>query len=243
MLEKNTTKSVLYEINPIIKGIGVMGLIILVSFFSKSWIVALNFCLIIILLCLKLKFDIFSLLSSVKKIWLLLLCVGLFQGFSGDSFNIWSSLSAILKILAIYMTAKLYVLISSQNELLYFWEICFKPLSLFGISSQELALMMVIAIRFLPVLMGEIERIRIAQIARGAKLSKNSIVSTVNMMPLLIPILVQSIMRADELSDAMLVRGYVAGRQRGRYKKYYFTSYDFVAIIVLVISGILICWH
>ncbi len=225
--------SSLHKLNPIVKGILCIAYILLFSFFCKTWLVAFNLNVFIILLCFYLKEDAVGLIASVRKIWLLLLAVGLFQGFIGKSFDIWGSLSAIFRLMGVFLTANLYTRISPQNELLYFWEICFKPFNLFGFSSNEMALMMVIAIRFLPVFMGEIERIKMAQIARGAKLKSNAIISAINFMPLLIPVLNQAIMRSNELADAMEVRGYVPGRPRGKYKAYKFTGYDFVSIIVL----------
>lgn len=226
-------KSCLYKLNPIIKGILCISYILLFSFSCKTWLVAFNLNLFIILFCFYIKEDTIGLLSSIKRIWLLLIVVGLFQGFSAKTFDIWGCLSAIFRLLGVYLTANLYTRVSPQNELLYFWEICFKPLNLFRFSSNEIALMMVIAIRFLPVFMSEIERIRMAQIARGAKLKANAIVSAINFMPLIIPVLNQAIMRSNELADAMEVRGYVPGRARGRYKDYKLSAYDFVAFLIL----------
>ena len=225
--------SSLHKLHPIMKGILCIAYIILFSFFCKTWLVAFNLNVFIILFCFYIKEDALSLLASIKKIWLLLFAVGIFQGFIGKTFDIWGSLSAIFRLMGVFLTANLYTRISPQNELLYFWEICFKPFNLFRFSSNEMALMMVIAIRFLPVFMGEIERIKMAQIARGAKLTSNSIVSVFNFMPLLVPVLNQAIMRSNELADAMEVRGYVPGRTRGRYKNYKFSGYDFVGLIIL----------
>lgn len=227
------SNSSLHKLHPTMKGILCIAYIILFSFFCKTWLVAFNLNVFIILFCFYIKEDALSLLASIKKIWLLLLAVGIFQGFIGKTFDIWGSLSAIFRLMGVFLTANLYTRISPQNELLYFWEICFKPFNLFRFSSNEMALMMVIAIRFLPVFMGEIERIKMAQIARGAKLTSNSIVSVFNFMPLLVPVLNQAIMRSNELADAMEVRGYVPGRIRGRYKNYKFSGYDFVGLIIL----------
>ena len=230
------------KLSPITKGLLCIVYILLFSLLCKTWLVALNLNLFLILICFYLKEDAIGLIASIKRIWFLLLIVGLFQGFIGKNFDFFAGLSAVFKIMGIYLTATLYTRVSTQNELLYFWEICFKPLKLFGFSSNELALTMVIAIRFLPVFIDEIERIRIAQIARGAKLSKNSIVSAINFMPLLIPVLTQAIMRSEELADAMEVRGYVPNRPRGRYKSYALGIYDFVAFVIMVTTIGLLTW-
>ena len=204
------------------------------SLLCKNWIVALCMILFLFLICIYSKEDVISIFVSIKKIWLLLVIIGIFQGNVGKSFNIFSCLDAIFKVMGIYITATLYTRISTQNELLYFWEICFKPLKIIGLSSNELALTMVITIRFLPVFMNEIERIKIAQIARGAKMNRSAIFSVLNFMPLLIPILTQAIMRSEELADAMEVRGYVANRPRGKYKTYKLGQYDYYAYLILI---------
>lgn len=234
--------SIFSKISPITKGILCITYILLFSFLCKSWIVALNLNLFIILICFYLNEDAIGLIASIKRIWFLLLFIGLFQSFAGKTFDFFSGLSTVFKIIGVYLTATLYTKVSTQNELLYFWEKCFKPFNLFGFSSNELALTMVIAIRFMPVFINEIERIRIAQIARGAKLSKNSVVSAINFMPLLIPILTQAIMRSEELADAMEVRGYVPNRPRGRYKNYSFGKYDLGAFVILIITTGLLVW-
>lgn len=237
-----TNKSKLSLLSPITKGILCILYILMFSFLCKNWLVAFNLNMFLILVCFYAKEETIELLVSLKKIWLLLLIVGLFQGFVGKSFDVFSCLNAIFRVMGIFLTATLYTRISTQNELLYFWEICFKPLKVFGLSSNELALTMVIAIRFLPVFMSEIERIRIAQIARGAKMKKNIFASAINFMPLLIPILTQAIMRSEELADAMEVRGYVPDRPRGRYKSYHLCKYDYLAFVVISITAALLIW-
>ena len=242
MNQQINNNSAFTKISPITKGLLCIIYILLFSFLCKSWIVALNLNLFIILICFYLKEDAISLIASVKRIWFLLVIICLFQSYTGKNFDFFSGLSAFFKIMGVYITATLYTRVSTQNELLYFWEKCFKPLKIFGFSSNELALTMVIAIRFMPVFINEIERIRMAQIARGAKLSKNSIVSAINFMPLLIPILTQAIMRSEELADAMEVRGYVPNRPRGRYKSYALGKYDFFAFVIMFTTIGLLVW-
>ena len=242
MNQQIDNNSVFAKLSPITKGLLCIAYILMFSLMCKTWLVAFTLNMVLILICFYLKEDAIGLIASIKRIWFLLLIVGLFQCFVGKTFDLSAGLSAIFKILGVFLTATLYTRVSTQNELLYFWEICFKPLKLFGFSSNELALTMVIAIRFMPVFVDEIERIKIAQIARGAKLSKNSIVSAINFMPLLIPILTQAIMRSEELADAMEVRGYVPNRPRGRYKNYGLGLYDFGAFVIMLTTIGLLTW-
>ena len=242
MNENAINKSAFLSLSPITKGLLCIGYILIFSFLCKNWMVAFNLNLFIVLLCFYLKEDAISLIVSVKRIWFLLLLVGLFQGFVGTTFNIFAALAIIFKVMGVYITATLYTRISTQNELLYFWEIIFKPIKLIGMSSNELALTMVIAIRFLPVFVGEIDRIKMAQIARGANMKRNSIVSAISFIPLLVPVLTQAILRSEELADAMEVRGYVPNRPRGHYRSYKMGKKDYIYLFVMLLSVILLAW-
>lgn len=234
--------SVLMRINPIIKGLGALILILSFSFLVKNWIIGINLNLFLILLCFFTKLDAIKIIASVRKILVLLIFVGIFSGYSNGSFAPFIAILSVLRILGVFLTANIYITISPQSELLYFWELCFKPLGLLGIPSRDLALTMVIAIRFLPVLAGELDRIKMAQIARGAKLRKGLIARVVYFMPLLIPMLTQAIMRAEELADAMEVRGYRGNMPRGRYKVYGFSYIDFISLSVLTLLVVILLW-
>ena len=235
-------KSAFSSLSPITKGLLCIGYILIFSFLCKNWMVAFNLNLFIILVCFYLKEDAIGLIVSIKRIWFLLLIVGLFQGFVGKTFDIFATLAIVFKVMGVFLTATLYTKISTQNELLYFWEIIFKPIKLFGLSSNELALTMVIAIRFLPVFIGEIDRIKMAQIARGANMKRNSIVSAISFIPLLVPVLTQAIMRSEELADAMEVRGYVPNRPRGHYRSYKIGMKDLVYLLIMILSAVILAW-
>ena len=126
-----------------------------------------------------------------------------------------------MRIVGVFLVAGFYLVVSPQSELMYFWEVVFRPLSFFRLPARELALVMVIAVRFLPVMLAEIDRIRMAQTARGARLGKAGIFSTAAaMMPLMIPTLAQAIIRAEELAEAMEARGYRVAGVRTRYQQY-----------------------
>jgi len=94
----------------------------------------------------------------------------------------------------------------------------------------------VIAVRFFPVILGEIDRIRMAQIARGARLDGGGILaSAAALMPLMIPTLTQAIIRAGELSLAMEARGYRVTAQRSRYQRFRFGIIDIFAVLIPVL--------
>jgi energy-coupling factor transport system permease protein len=176
-----------------------------------------------------------DILMSVRRIWLLLIIVGLIQGFGVDGFSFSAAIASMMRILGVFLVAGVYVTISSQSELTFFWEVCFRPLGLLGFPAREFALVMVIAVRFFPVILGEIDRIRMAQIARGARLDGGGLLSSAAaLMPLMIPTLTQSIIRAGELALAMEARGYRVSAQRSRYQRFQFGMTDLFAALITV---------
>ncbi len=106
--------------------------------------------------------------------------------------------------------------------------------------AHELAMMMTIALRFIPTLMDETDKIMKAQKARGADFENGGLIQKAkNLIPLLVPLFISSFRRADELAMAMEARGYRGGAGRTRMKVLKFTSKDLIAFIVFLL---LIVW-
>lgn len=102
--------------------------------------------------------------------------------------------------------------------------------------AHELAMMMTIALRFIPTLIDETDKIMKAQKARGADFETGGIIQKAkNLVPLLVPLFISSFRRADELAMAMEARGYRGGAGRTRMKVLKFTSKDTIAFIVAVL--------
>lgn len=99
--------------------------------------------------------------------------------------------------------------------------------------AHELAMMMTIALRFIPTLMDETDKIMMAQKARGADFETGGIIQKAkSLIPLLVPLFISSFRRADELAMAMEARAYRGGNGRTRMKKLQFTSRDTIAFTV-----------
>ena len=108
------------------------------------------------------------------------------------------------------------------------------PLSIFRFPAHELAMMMTIALRFIPTLMEETDRIRKAQMARGADFESGNLIQRAqNMIPILVPLFVSAFRRADELAMAMESRCYHGGEGRTRMHELHFHARDAVAAAVL----------
>lgn len=102
--------------------------------------------------------------------------------------------------------------------------------------AHELAMMMTIALRFIPTLIDETDKIMKAQKARGADFETGGIIQKAkNLVPLLVPLFISSFRRADELAMAMEARGYRGGAGRTRMKVLKFTSKDTIAFIAAVL--------
>ena len=105
------------------------------------------------------------------------------------------------------------------------------PLKVFKIPVSTLAMMMTLALRFIPTLIDEIDRITNAQKARGANLDDGNFIERIKaLVPIIVPLFVSSIRRACELADAMDCRCYTGGPGRTRMKQMKFSFRDFAVL-------------
>ncbi|SOC39082.1 energy-coupling factor transporter transmembrane component T family protein [Ureibacillus acetophenoni] len=121
-------------------------------------------------------------------------------------------------------------------------EVLLNPLKKIKLPVHELALMMSIALRFIPTLMDETDKIMKAQMARGSDLSAGPLKDRIKaVVPLLVPLFVSAFKRAEDLATAMEVRGYRGGEGRTRYRKLKWDWRDSTSLVVLVaLSALLI---
>ena len=115
------------------------------------------------------------------------------------------------------------------------------PLKRFHLPVHEIALMLSIALRFVPTLMDETEKIMNAQRARGVDFNDGNLIQKVKaIVPLLIPLFVSSFNRAEDLATAMEARGYRGGEGRSKYRKLQWASRDTIVLVVFGIATILL---
>ena len=109
------------------------------------------------------------------------------------------------------------------------------PLSKLGFPSHELAMMMTIALRFIPTLIEETDKIMSAQKARGAELDSGGLIARVKaLVPVLIPLFLSAFRRADELAMAMECRCYRGGDGRTRLRQLHIGPKDIVCVVVCI---------
>lgn len=146
----------------------------------------------------------------------------------------------VVRIVFLVLGTSLLTYTTSPIRLTDGIESLLKPFSKIGLPSHELAMMMSIALRFIPTLLEETDKIIKAQTARGADFeSGNPIKRTKALIPLLIPLFISSFRRADELATAMECRCYHGGENRTKLKELRLEKRDAAAVLVFVVFSIL----
>lgn len=110
-----------------------------------------------------------------------------------------------------------------------------RPLKIFHVPVHEISMMMSIALRFIPILTEETDRIKKAQMARGADFETGGLIQRVKaMVPLLVPLFVSAFRRANDLALAMEARCYHGGEGRTQMKPLRYRTSDYIAYVVLL---------
>lgn len=139
----------------------------------------------------------------------------------------------VLRIIFLIVSTSLLTLTTSPIALTDALEDLMKPLSKVGVPAHEIAMMMTIALRFIPTLMEEAEKIMKAQMARGADFESGNVFRRAkSLVPLLVPLFVSSFRRADDLAVAMEARCYRGGQGRTRMRQLKITSRDVLAVVI-----------
>ena len=148
-----------------------------------------------------------------------------------------NALFMIIRILLLILGTSYLTYTTSPVMLTDALEQLIRPLRIFRFPVHELAMMMTIALRFIPTLIDETNKIINAQKARGADFETGNIIRRAKALgPILIPLLVSAFRRAEELADAMECRCYHGGDGRTRYKIYSFGWRDAIALLVMLVA-------
>ncbi|MGC8972042.1 MAG: energy-coupling factor transporter transmembrane component T family protein [bacterium] len=162
----------------------------------------------------------------------------------GTAEGLRNGLLMVFRFMLLISFSTLLTLTCSPLELTDALESLLSPLKRIGFPSHEIAMMMSIALRFIPVLVEETNRIIKAQVARGADIESGGVVNRAkNLIPILVPLFINTFKRADDLALAMEVRCYRGGEGRTKMKEYILSARDFLflgASIVVGIASILI---
>ncbi len=141
-----------------------------------------------------------------------------------------------IRLILLVVATSLLTLTTSPLEMTDAIEYLLSPLKIIRVPAHEIAMMMTIALRFIPTLLNETDKIMKAQMSRGADFESGSIFRRAKaMIPLLIPLFVSSFRRADELAVAMEARCYRGGVGRTRMKVLRFGAADFGAMVAAAV--------
>ncbi|HBG09655.1 MAG: energy-coupling factor transporter transmembrane component T family protein [Limnochordia bacterium] len=145
------------------------------------------------------------------------------------------------RLILLILGTSLLTLTTSPIQLTDGIETLLNPFRRIGVPAHELAMMMTIALRFIPTLLEETEKIMKAQMARGADFQSGGLMQRAkSLIPLLVPLFVSAFRRADELAIAMEARGYRGGQGRTKFRELRFGRIDAVAMVLSVAFTVLV---
>lgn len=147
-----------------------------------------------------------------------------------------SAVMMMLRLVFLIVGTSLMTLTTTPNQLTDGLEKSLRPLQWIRVPVHEIAMMMSIALRFIPILVEETDKIMKAQMARGANFEKGNLIQKAkNMIPLLVPLFVSAFRRANDLAMAMEARCYHGGQGRTKMKPLHYRKCDVIGYIVIVL--------
>ena len=143
----------------------------------------------------------------------------------------------LARLVAFVLITGLLTFTSTLSELARGIEWLLRPFQRVGIPADELAMVFTIALRFVPTLALEMEKLLKAQAARGANLQggSNPIARTRQLLPVLVPLFVNTLRRSEDLTAAMEARGYTGGAGRTYYVRLHFQRADGIALMIVAV--------
>lgn len=144
------------------------------------------------------------------------------------------SIKMVWKMVLFVVGASFMTFVTTPIEITDGLEKIMKPLKILGLPIHDIATMISIALRFIPIIYEETDKIKRAQMARGADFENgNIVIRAKSFIPVLVPLFVSSFRRADELAEAMESRCYGMNVKRSRMKELRFSKNDFKAAIII----------
>lgn len=243
------TDSILHRMDPRVKLMGTLLFIVQLFCFRNffGYIVTIVFLGIVIALS-KVPFK-FIIKGMRAIVFLLLITVGfnLFLTPGTELFHIWKLSVTIegiklagamaLRMMLLIIGSSILTLTTTPNNLTDAIEKSLGFLRVIKVPVHEIAMMMSIALRFIPILMEETDKIMKAQIARGADFESGNLIKRAKaLVPLLVPLFISAFRRANDLAMAMEARCYRGGDGRTKMKPLKYGKADYVAYIVLLLE-------
>ena len=238
----------IHRLDPRVKIAGVF-LYIITIFFVDDFYGYIPFVILLIAMLAVAKIPIKSVLKSLKPVIFIIIITGLINLITTPGRTIFEigpvtvteegiyrTGFTVLRLILIILSTSVLTYTTSPMELTYGLEKLFSPLKKFGFPAGELAMMISISLRFIPTLFDEAQKIRMAQMARGADFESGNIINrAVSMIPLLVPLFINSFKRSDDLATAMEARMYRIGHDRTKLNEINMGRVDWLVISLFTI--------
>ena len=241
--------SIVHRLDPRTKLLVLVGYIVAL-FIAKSW-ASYGVCLAFLVVTIGIStIPVKSIVKGMKPLVVILVFTGLLNLLFTGGENVVVQLGPITIttegiVRAVFMVARILMLITGTFLLTYTTspialtdglESLLSPLKKIKVPVHELSMMMCIALRFIPTLIEETDKIMSAQKARGADFETGSLMQRVRaLVPILVPLFISAFRRADELATAMECRCYQGGAGRTKMKLLRFHREDFSSFGVLAV--------
>lgn len=242
------TESVIHRLDPRVKLAGTLLLIISLFFFRNFigyLVAALFLALVIGLSHVPFRF----MVKGMRAVVFLLLITVVFNLFltPGEALvSIWkltitkegltTAVTMAVRLTMLIIGSSIMTLTTTPNNLTDGLEKGLRPLKLFKVPVHEVAMMMSIALRFIPILLEETDKIMKAQIARGADFESGNLIRRAKaLVPLLVPLFISAFRRANDLAMAMEARCYRGGDGRTKMKPLIYKRRDGIAYICILV--------
>ena len=247
--------SPVHRLDPRFKLLAVIGFIVLLFICKNFWSIGLLslFCAFLYYLA---GIPVKMILKSLKPVIPIILLTSILNMFFVDGdplFSFWKVTVTVQGLrYALVISVRIIILIASSSLLTYTTspieltnalESLLKPLTKINFPVHELSMMMSIALRFIPTIISETDRIMSAQKSRGADLDSGNFIQRIKaLLPILVPLFVSAFKRADELALAMECRCYNGGEGRTRLKQLKFKLIDIAgtAVIAVIAAAVII---
>lgn len=246
--------SIIHQLDPRAKLCFVFFYIILI-FFCRNFTMYAWMLVVLLTLMYLSKIKLWYLLKGLTPIIFFLIFTFLMHLFltkGGETLFQWKFISIetggiiegiyiVCRLMFIMMVSTILTLTTNPISLTDAFDKILAPLKLVKVPVQQLSMMMSIALRFIPTLMEELDKIILAQKSRGSEISSGSIGQRIKaFIPLLIPLFISAFKRAEDLAIAMEVRGYDIKAKRSSYRKLQWQWKDSLLVVTLIPIGIIL---
>ena len=238
--------SVIHKLDPRVKLLGTVLYIVSLFVFGKP-VNSLRAAVFLIILIRLSKVPVSFMVRGLRAIFILMLITAVFNLFLTPGTVVWQlwklkitkegirvAILMVIRLILLVMGSSLMTLTTTPNDLTDGMEKGLGFLKKIHVPVHEIAMMMSIALRFIPILMEETDKIMKAQSARGADFDTGNLIQKAkSLVPVLVPLFISAFRRANDLAMAMEARGYHGGEGRTKMRPLEYHRNDHIAYLVL----------